>query len=79
MKKIELEEMLGDYDYVKRVIENKSNTLVHIAPLHNLIVNFRKKWKSIEVSSYLYDLRDRLSNLDERLFDEKIENLKNKI
>ena len=79
MKKIELEKMLGDYDYVKRVIENKSNTSVHIEPLHNLIVNFRKKWNSIEVSYYLYDLQDRWRNLDEKLFDEEIERLKSKV
>jgi len=78
MKKIKLEEMLGDYDYVKRVIENKSNTLNHCSAMRNLITNFRKKWNSIEVSSYLYDLQDRCRNLDEKLFDERIENLKSK-
>ena len=71
MKKIELEEMLRDYDYVKRVIENKSNKLDHSKAIHNLIVNFRKKWNSIDVSHYLYDLRDRWMALDELLFDEK--------
>ena len=79
MKKINLEKMLGDYDYVKCAIENKSNAPIHHKPLQKLIVNFRKKWNSIEVSSYLYDLQDRLHDLDNRLLDERIEKLKSKV
>lgn len=68
----ELETFLRDYDYVKGVIENPNNRYENINSIHNLIVNFRKKWNDIKWKEYLYDLRDRWLELDERLFEEKI-------
>jgi hypothetical protein len=68
---------MRDFDYVKRCIENPKNEHKHIEPLHNLIVNFGKKWFDYKYTPYLYSLQDLWRELDEKLFDVEIEKIKN--
>jgi hypothetical protein len=72
MKNLQLSSLMRDYDYVKRALENPENKHEHIKPLHNLILNFRKKWNDINCSKYLYSLTDIWNALDEKLFEEKL-------
>lgn len=67
---------MRDFDYVRRCIENPGNEEKHLTPLHNLIANFRKKWFEYEYNQYQHRLYDMWRELDEKLFDERIEKIK---
>ena len=72
MKNSQLSNLMRDYDYVKRALENPENKDIHMGPLLTLITNFRKKWNDYECSRYLYSLRDIWTSVDEKLFDKKL-------
>jgi hypothetical protein len=72
MKNLQLSSLMRDYEFVKRSIENPENKEEHLAPLKQLITNFRKKWNEYRWHSYLYSLNDLWSQLDEKLFEEKL-------
>ena len=53
--------MKTDYKFVKRVIENKDNLMVHYPAIKQLIKNFKLKWErmngdSVALMRYEYHL-----------------------
>jgi hypothetical protein len=57
--------MKEDYEFVKRVLRNTDNKMVHYPAIRQLIKNFKIKWQriygdSIAVKRYEYHLRSLL-------------------
>ena len=66
MKNYKLSDLLRDYDFVTRVLENPNNKRKHIIPINKLIVNFNLKYADLYYSKhreYFLALSLKLDNL----------------
>jgi hypothetical protein len=66
MKSYKLSDLLRDYDFVTRVLENPDNKREHIIPINKLIVNFNLKYANLYYSKhreYFLALSLKLDNL----------------
>lgn len=61
-----MSDLLRDYNFVSRVLENPNNKKQHIQPLNKLIVNFNLKYADLYYTKhreYFLALRLKLDNL----------------
>lgn len=52
MKNYKITDLLRDYNFVSRVLENPNNKREHIQPLNKLIVNFNLKYADLYYSKH---------------------------
>jgi hypothetical protein len=67
---------MRDFDKVKAVINHPDNKHCHMAPIHNLIFLFSKKY-GYDCYEYRNSLQNEWENVNDRLFEEKLKNRKN--
>ena len=65
MKNYKLNDLLRDYDFVTRAIENPDNKRRHISPLNRYIKNFELKYSHLWLKhrEYFLALRIKFDNL----------------
>ena len=65
MKNYKLNDLLRDYDFVTRAIENPDNKRRHISPLNRYIKNFELKYSHLWLKhrEYFLALRVKFDNL----------------
>jgi len=65
MKNYKLSDLLRDYDYVIKVLENPENRRVHISGLNTYIKNFELKYSHLWLKhrEYFLSLRGNFDNL----------------
>jgi len=67
---------MRDFDKVKSALLNKDNKYEHLKPLQKLIENFVRLYPTWKYGEYYRELWRIYVELDDRLIDEKIQNLK---
>ena len=65
MKNYKLSDLLSDYDFVNRVLDNPDNKRKHISAIRTMIHNFEMKYNHLYLKhrEYFIALRLKLDNL----------------
>lgn len=63
MENSKLTDLMHDFDFVSRALDNEENKKIHIPALKNLILNFRKKWKGSGFYPYYLSLDAKFTKL----------------